>query len=169
MNPVFGSGRLSCFVGDPAAIGATRIHVGSTDESLQIATQSCVLWRRVGVRIRACGVATSLRRIERRRRSPIGNYAWKIWRGAAPLIRCTQDRAIPLTGQDHMIATVGRRHRRQDNYPTHWKQATRHSCHNRPPCRRFSNRHLCPILGGIEARKRRGLDTKNTQRFRGIR
>jgi hypothetical protein len=41
--------------------------------------------RHAGVRIRACGVATSLRRIEHRHRSPIGNYAWKIWHGAAPL------------------------------------------------------------------------------------
>ncbi len=82
---------LSSALAPRAVRGRSRRHRRDKDQwrinrrILQIATQSCVLWRPVGVRIRACGVATSLRRIERRRLSPIGNYAWKIWHGAAPL------------------------------------------------------------------------------------
>ena len=76
---VFGSGRP---VRGITAMATS--HAGSIDEAYT-SPQGFVLCRRVGVRIRACGVATSLRRIERRRLSPIGNYAWKIWHGAAPL------------------------------------------------------------------------------------
>ncbi len=32
-------------------------------------------------------------------------------------IRCTQDRAVPVAGQDHMIASVDGSHRRQDDDP----------------------------------------------------
>ncbi len=49
------------FVGNPATTGATRINAGSGRRRLQIAAQSHVLRRRVGVAIRAGGVATSLR------------------------------------------------------------------------------------------------------------
>ena len=73
------------FVGDPVAIGATRINPGPADDSLQVATQSVVLCRRDGGRIRPGGVTASLRRTERRRLGPIGNHAWQIWHGAAPL------------------------------------------------------------------------------------
>jgi len=73
------------FVGDPAAIGATRINAGSTDEAYRSLLKAAFYGDVSGVRIRACGVATSLRRIERRRLGPIGNHAWKIWHGAAPL------------------------------------------------------------------------------------
>jgi pimeloyl-ACP methyl ester carboxylesterase len=73
------------FVGDPAAIGATRIHAGSTDEAYRSLLKASFYADVVGRRLRACRVATSLRRIKRRRLSPIGNHARKIWRGPAPL------------------------------------------------------------------------------------
>ena len=72
------------FVGDPAAIGATRIHVGSTDAAYRSLLKAA-FYGDLSESEFACGVATSLRRIERRRRSPVGNYPSKVWHGAAPL------------------------------------------------------------------------------------
>jgi hypothetical protein len=54
-------------------------------------------------------------------------------------IRCTQDRAIPLTGQDHMIATVNMAPSGARQRSTHWKAAIRHFCHSRLLCRKFSS------------------------------
>jgi len=94
------------FVGDPVAIGATRIHAGSTDAAyralLKEAFYADVLeheFARIASRLHCDepnGGALAP--------SPItaGRF------GTVPrhYIRCTRDRAIPLAGQDHMIAAV---------------------------------------------------------------
>jgi pimeloyl-ACP methyl ester carboxylesterase len=94
------------FVGDPIAIGATRIHVGSTDEAYRALLKAAFYgdlseseFARAASQLHcdesnAGAVAPSDITTERFGRVP-RHY-----------IRCTQDRAVPLTGQDHMIAAV---------------------------------------------------------------
>ena len=65
-------------------------------------------------------------------------------------------RAIPLTGEDQMIAMVDGAIGGKTT--THTKAATRHSRHNRPPVE-GSHRHLCPNLSGTERGSAVGLDT----------
>jgi pimeloyl-ACP methyl ester carboxylesterase len=94
------------FVGDPTVIGATRIDVGSADEAYRSLLKASFYadvseseFEHAASQLHhdesnACALALSEITAERF--------------GTVPrhYIRCTQDRAIPLTGQDHMIATV---------------------------------------------------------------
>jgi pimeloyl-ACP methyl ester carboxylesterase len=94
------------FVGDTTAIGATRINVGSTDAAYRSLLKAAFYgdmseseFAHAAAQLHcdessACAVAPS--------EITPGRF------GTVPrhYIRCTQDRAIPLTGQDHMIATV---------------------------------------------------------------
>jgi pimeloyl-ACP methyl ester carboxylesterase len=96
------------FVGDPAAIGATRIHAGSTDAAYRSLLEATFYgdvseadFAHAASHLHcdesnACALAPS--------EITPGRF------GAVPrhFIRCTQDRAVPLAGQDHMIATVDR-------------------------------------------------------------
>ncbi len=94
------------FVGDPAAIGATRIHAGSTDEAYRSLLKAAFYGD--APEYEFAHAASQLHCDE----SNAGAFATSEITpgrfGAVPrhYIRCTQDRAIPLTGQDHMIATV---------------------------------------------------------------
>ena len=94
------------FVGDPAAIGATRINAGSTDEAYRSLLKAS-FYGDVSEPEFAHAVsqlhydesnagALALSEITPERFGTVPRH----------YIRCTQDRAIPLTGQDHMIATV---------------------------------------------------------------
>jgi pimeloyl-ACP methyl ester carboxylesterase len=94
------------FVGDPIAIGATRIHAGSTDEAYRSLLKAS-FYADVPDAEFAHAVsqlhcdesnagAIALSKITPRRFGTVPRH----------YIRCTQDRAIPLTGQDHMIAAV---------------------------------------------------------------
>lgn len=94
------------FVGDPGAIGATRIHAGSTDAAYRALLKAAFY-----ADIADADFADAASRLHcdesnlgAMAPSPItpGRF------GAVPrhYIRCTQDRAIPLSGQDHMIASV---------------------------------------------------------------
>jgi len=94
------------FVGDPTAIGATRIHGGSTDAAYRSLLKASFYgdvsesdFARVASQLHcdepnAAAMAPSEITHERFGKVP-RHY-----------IRCAQDCAIPLTGQDHMIATV---------------------------------------------------------------
>jgi pimeloyl-ACP methyl ester carboxylesterase len=94
------------FVGDPAAIGATRINVRSTDEAYRSLLKASFYadvsepeFAHAASQLHydesnACALALS--EITPGRFGTVRRH----------YIRCTQDRAIPLTGQDHMIATV---------------------------------------------------------------
>lgn len=94
------------FVGDPAAIGATRIHAGSTDEAYRSLLKAAFYgdvpeseFARAASQLHcdeSNGGALAPAEITPGRFGTVPRH----------YIRCTQDRAIPLTGQDHMIATV---------------------------------------------------------------
>ncbi len=73
------------FVGDPVAIGATRINVGSTDEAYRSLLKACVLCRRVAVEYVHAASQLHYDEPTGRRLGPIGNYPGKIRQGAPPL------------------------------------------------------------------------------------
>jgi pimeloyl-ACP methyl ester carboxylesterase len=94
------------FVGDPVAIGATRIHVGSTDEAYRSLLKAAFYG---DVSESEFARAASQLHCDESNSGALAPSEITPGRfGAVPrhYIRCTQDRAIPLTGQDHMIATV---------------------------------------------------------------
>ncbi|MFC5742944.1 alpha/beta fold hydrolase [Dyella tabacisoli] len=94
------------FVGDPIAIGATRIHAGSTDEAYRSLLKASFYgdvseseFAHAAAQLHcdeSNAGAIALSEITPERFGTVPRH----------YIRCTQDRAIPLTGQDHMIATV---------------------------------------------------------------
>jgi pimeloyl-ACP methyl ester carboxylesterase len=93
------------FVGDSAATGATRINVGSADDAYRSRLKAAFYG---DVSDSEFAHAASQLHCD----EPVGAVTPS---GITPgrfgtvprhYIRCTQDRAIPLTGQDHMIATV---------------------------------------------------------------
>ena len=94
------------FVGDHAAIGATRINVGSTDEAyrslLKAAFYGDVPEPEFAHAVSELHYDESNAGALAPSEITSGSF------GTVPrhYIRCTQDRAIPLSGQDHMIATV---------------------------------------------------------------
>jgi pimeloyl-ACP methyl ester carboxylesterase len=94
------------FVGDPVAIGATRIHVGSTDEAYRSLLKAAFYG---DVSESDFAHAASQLHCDESNSGAVAPSEITPGRfGTVPrhYIRCTQDRAIPLTGQDHMIATV---------------------------------------------------------------
>ena len=96
------------FVGDPIAIGATRIHAGSTDEAYRSLLKASFY---ADVSEADFAHAASQLHCDESNAGALAPSDITPGRfGTVPrhYIRCTQDRAIPLTGQDHMIATVDR-------------------------------------------------------------
>ena len=94
------------FVGDPAAIGVTRIHAGSTDEAYRSLLKAAFYG---DVSESEFAHAASQLHCDESNAGAITPSETTPGRfGSVPrhYIRCTQDRAIPLTGQDHMIAAV---------------------------------------------------------------
>jgi len=94
------------FVGDPAAIGATRIHAGSTDAAYRSLLKASFYG---DVSEAEFAQAASQLHCDEPNAGAMAPSTISPGRfGAVPrhYIRCTQDRAIPLTGQDHMIASV---------------------------------------------------------------
>jgi len=94
------------FVGDPAAIGATRIHAGSTDEAYRVLLKAAFYG---DVSQSEFAHAASQLHCDESNAGAVSPSEITPERfGTLPrhYIRCTQDRAIPLAGQDHMIATV---------------------------------------------------------------
>jgi pimeloyl-ACP methyl ester carboxylesterase len=94
------------FVGDPATSGATRIHVGSTDEAYRSLLKASFYGDASDSEF--AHAASQLHCDESNAGALAPSEITSGRFGAAPrhYIRCTQDRAIPLIGQDHMIATV---------------------------------------------------------------
>ena len=94
------------FVGDPAAIGATRIHVGSSDEAYRSLLKAAFYG---DVSESDFAHAASQLHCDESNAGAVALSEMTPGRfGTVPrhYIRCTQDRAIPLAGQHHMIATV---------------------------------------------------------------
>lgn len=94
------------FVGDPAAIGATRIHAGSTDEAYRSLLKAAFYgdvsepeFERVASQLH-CDESNA------GALAPSEITPGRFGKVPRHYIRCTQDRAIPLAGQDHMIAAV---------------------------------------------------------------
>jgi pimeloyl-ACP methyl ester carboxylesterase len=94
------------FVGEPVAIGATRIHAGSTDEAYRSLLKAAFYddvseseFARAASQLH-CDESNS------GAVTPSGITPGRFGTVPRHYIRCTQDRAIPLTGQDYMIATV---------------------------------------------------------------
>jgi len=94
------------FRGDPVAIGATRIHAGSTDEAYRSLLKASFY---------ADVAESDFARMESQLHCDESNAGALAPSQITPgnfgtvprhYIRTTQDRAIPLTGQDHMIAMV---------------------------------------------------------------
>lgn len=94
------------FVGDPAAIGATRIHVGSTDKAYRSLLKAA-FYADVS-ESEFARAASQLHTDESNAGALAPSEITPERFGTVPrhYIRCTQDRAVPLTGQDHMIAAV---------------------------------------------------------------
>jgi pimeloyl-ACP methyl ester carboxylesterase len=94
------------FVGDPTAIGATRIHVGSTDEAYRSLLKAAFYGDLSEAEF--AHAASQLHCDESNAGAIAPSEITPGGFGTVPrhYIRCTQDHAIPLTGQDHMIATV---------------------------------------------------------------
>ncbi len=94
------------FVGDPAAIGATRINPGPADEAYRSLLKASFYadvteadFARAASRLHCDepnGGALALSEITPGRFGSVQRH----------YIRTTQDRAVPLTGQDHMIAAI---------------------------------------------------------------
>jgi pimeloyl-ACP methyl ester carboxylesterase len=94
------------FVGDPAAIGATRINPGSTDETYRSLLKASFY---ADLTESEFAHAASQLHCDESNAGAVAPSEMTPGRfGTVPrhYIRCTQDRAIPLPGQDHMIATV---------------------------------------------------------------
>ncbi len=93
------------FIGNPAAIGATRIHAGSADDDYRSRLKATFYGH---VPEAEFALAASRLHCD----EPLGAVTPSAITpgrfGTVPrhYIRCTRDRAIPLTGQDHMIAAV---------------------------------------------------------------
>ena len=94
------------FVGDPAALGATRINVGSTDEAYRSLLKAA-FYGDVS-ESEFAHAASQLHCDESNSGALAPSEITPGGFGAVPrhYIRCTQDCAVPLAGQDHMIATV---------------------------------------------------------------
>lgn len=94
------------FVGDPAAIGATRINVGPADEAYRSLLKAA-FYADVS-QAEFAQVASQLHCDEANAGALAPSEITPGRFGVVPrhYIRCTEDRAIPVTGQDHMIATV---------------------------------------------------------------
>jgi pimeloyl-ACP methyl ester carboxylesterase len=94
------------FVGDPVAIGATRINGGSTDDAYKSLLKASFY---ADVSESEFAHAASQLHCDESNAGALATSEITPERfGTVPrhYIRCTQDRAVPLTGQDHMIATV---------------------------------------------------------------
>jgi pimeloyl-ACP methyl ester carboxylesterase len=94
------------FVGDPAAIGATRINVESTDAAYRSLLKAAFYG---DLSESEFAQAVSQLHCDESNAGALAPSEITPARfGTVPrhYIRCSEDRAIPLTGQDHMIAAV---------------------------------------------------------------
>jgi pimeloyl-ACP methyl ester carboxylesterase len=95
------------FVGNPAATGATRINVGPADDTYRALLKAAFYG---DVSESEFALAASQLHCDEPVGAVIPSRITPGRFGTVPrhYIRCTQDCAIPLTGQDHMIAAVDR-------------------------------------------------------------
>ena len=94
------------FVGDPGAIGATRIHVGSTDKPYRALLKASFYGDVSESEFARAAAQLHCDESNAGALAPSEITPGRFGTVPRHYIRCTQDRAVPLTGQDHMIATV---------------------------------------------------------------
>jgi pimeloyl-ACP methyl ester carboxylesterase len=94
------------FIGDPVAIGATRIHAGSTDEAYRSLLKAAFYGDVSEFEFAHAASQLHCDESNAGAVAPSGITPGRFGTVPRHYIRCTQDRAIPLTGQDHMIAAV---------------------------------------------------------------
>lgn len=94
------------FVGDPAAIGATRIHAGSTDKTYLSLMKAAFYDDLSESDFAQTAAQLHCDEPNSGALTPSEITPEKFGRVPRHYIRCTQDRAVPLAAQDHMIATV---------------------------------------------------------------
>ena len=94
------------FVGDPAAIGATRIHAGSTDQAYRSRLKAAFYGDVSEPEFAQAASRLHCDESNAGALAPSEITPGRFGTLARHYIRCTQDRAIPLAGQDHMIARV---------------------------------------------------------------
>ncbi|MFS2179050.1 alpha/beta hydrolase [Rhizobium pisi] len=94
------------FIGDPTAIGATRIHAGSTDEAYRSLLKASFYGDVPEAEFAHAAAQLHCDESNAGALAPSEISAGRFGRVPRHYIRTTQDCAIPLTGQDHMIAMV---------------------------------------------------------------
>jgi pimeloyl-ACP methyl ester carboxylesterase len=94
------------FVGDPVAIGATRINAGSTDPAYRSLLKASFYGDVSESEFAHAASQLHYDESNAGAVAPSEITPGRFGTVSRHYIRCTQDRAIPLTGQDHMIATV---------------------------------------------------------------
>ena len=94
------------FVGDPTVIGATRIHAGSTDEAYRSLLKASFYGDVPEAEFAHAAAQLHCDESNAGALAPSEISAGRFGRVPRHYIRTTQDCAIPLTGQDHMIAMV---------------------------------------------------------------
>ena len=145
------------FVGDPVAIGATRINAGSTDEAYRSLLKAA-FYGDVS-EFDFAHVASQLHCDESNAGALTPSDITRGRFGAVPrhYIRCTQDCAIPLAGQDHMIAAVDGAIGGKTT--THTLESSHSPFLSQPAAlSKILDRHLGPILSRTERGSVVGLD-----------
>jgi pimeloyl-ACP methyl ester carboxylesterase len=94
------------FVGDPAAIGATRIHGRSTDKAYRSLLKAAFYADLPESEFAHAAAQLHCDESNAGALAPSEITPGRFGTVPRHYIRCTQDHAIPLGGQDHMIATV---------------------------------------------------------------
>lgn len=94
------------FVGDAAAIGATRIHAGSTDPAYRALLKASFYADLSEAEFERAVSQLHCDEPNGGALTPSTITAARFGSVPRHYIRCTQDRAVPLSGQDHMIAAV---------------------------------------------------------------
>lgn len=99
---------LGLFIGDPLAIGATRINPGPADDAYRALLKASFYGDLSDADFAEATAHLHCDESNLGAVTPSGITAERFGTVPRHYIRTTQDRAVPLTGQDHMIATVDR-------------------------------------------------------------
>lgn len=96
------------FIGDPMAIGATRIHAGSTDEAYRALMKASFYGDASDDDFARAAEHLHCDEPNLGALAPSSITAERFGTVPRHYIRCAYDQAVPLPGQDHMIAAVDR-------------------------------------------------------------
>lgn len=94
------------FVGDPALIGATRIHAGATDPAYRALLRAAFYGDVPEAEFARAAAQLHCDEPSAAALAPSQITPGRFGTVPRHYIRCTQDRAVPLAGQDHMTAII---------------------------------------------------------------